>query len=94
MKWNTIGEYVRRTATELSDLLSAHARISAHKTSAGHGDQIDAAAQGPRFQAGSPRMHEHDGKPTRDQRAALSRWEDEGGRTAAPAKTVAIQAPA
>lgn len=87
MKWNTLGQYARRTVRELSDLLTVH------KTSVHRDKRIDAAAQTKRFRAGAPQTHEHGGKPTHDQHAALNTWEDEGGRTAARAKDGAIQEP-
>jgi hypothetical protein len=90
MKRNTIGQYARNTVRALSDLFGTHPHVSAHKISAHHGNRIDGAAQAQRSPAGAPQTHEHCGKPTHDQRAALNTWEDEGGRTAAPAKAVAI----
>jgi hypothetical protein len=74
MKRHASGENGRQIVRELS----------AHRFVVHHGNRIDAAEQAQRSPA--PQPQEHSGKPTDDQFAALNTWEDEGGKTVAPAK--------
>ena len=65
--------------------------IRARKAGADNANRFYGAHQAQGSPAGAPQTHEHSGKPTNELRAALNAWEGEGGRTAAPAKAVAIQ---
>ena len=86
MNWNTIGKHARG----LSALWSMRPRLRARKAGAYNANRIYGAHRAQGSPAGTPQAHEHSGKPN-ELRAALNAWEDEGGRTAAPAKAAAIQ---
>ena len=77
MKLNTIAVCARQFVNELSE------RWSVHKSSAHHGNPMGAARHAPDSPAEALPTPGPSGKPTNDQRAALNRWEGEGGRTAA-----------
>ena len=80
MKLNTIGICARQIVNELSDLWSTHP--SAHKSSAHHGNEMGTVEQVQDSLAEALPTPATSGKPTNDQRAALNRWEGEGGTTA------------
>jgi hypothetical protein len=81
MKLNTIGVYARRIVNELSAPWRTH--LGVHKSSTHHGNPMDAVRQAQDSPAEALPTQGPSGKPTNDQRAALNRWEGEGGKTAA-----------
>jgi len=80
MKLNTLGICARQIVNELSDLWRTH--LSAHESSAHHGNAMGAVEQVQDSPAEALPTPAPSGEPANDQRAALNRWEGEGGTTA------------
>ncbi len=91
MNRNITGKNGRLVVRVLSRPWSTTPWRSAHRIGAHHGYRIDGAEHAQASAAGEAESRESSGSSTDRQLAALNTWEGEGGRIAAPVKTVGIQ---
>lgn len=91
MKRNITGRNGRLIVSALSKRWSTAPWRSAHRIGADHGYRIDGAEHAQGSAAGEAENRESGGSSANRQLAALNTWEGEGGRIAAPIKTVGIQ---